>query len=155
MNTFSKYFGLLSLASAGLLSASFVMAPATAHAEVDLSGTYNIATLTPLQRPKQFGDKATITPKEAKEIAEYWASNLAKDQEKSDPDRDAPPEGGVEIYVPEFEGAAGGVGGYNAFYVDIGESNFKGFHVWSRTSRSCNVRINCYCSIQPQHLHTT
>ena len=27
--------------------------------------------------------------------------------------------------MPEFEGAAGGVGGYNAFYVDIGESNFK------------------------------
>ena len=26
--------------------------------------------------------------------------------------------------MPEFEGAAGGVGGYNAFYVDIGESNF-------------------------------
>lgn len=90
----------------------------------DLSGTYNIATLTPLQRPERFGDKATITEEEAQEIAKYWEENLAKDAEKSDPDREAPPEGGVEIYIPEFSGAAGGVGGYNAFYVDIGESNF-------------------------------
>ena len=45
----------------------------------DLSGTYNIATLTPLQRPKRFEGKPTITTEEAKEIAEYWANNLAKD----------------------------------------------------------------------------
>jgi len=99
--------------------------PRTASGHPDLSGTYNIATLTPLQRPEQFGDKATITTEEANRIAEYWANNLAKDSEKSDPDRQAPPAGGVEIYVPEFSGAAGGVGGYNAFYVDIGESNFQ------------------------------
>jgi hypothetical protein len=101
----------------------------TAHSVVaktpDLSGTYNIATLTPLQRPAQYGDKKTITAEEAKKISEYWAGNLAKDSAPSDPDREAPPEGGTEIYIPEFEGAAGGVGGYNAFYVDIGESNFK------------------------------
>ena len=97
----------------------------TASGHPDLSGTYNVATLTPLQRPKRYGDKLTITPKEAREISEYWANNLAKDSAPSDPNRDAPPEGGAEIYVPEFSGAAGKVGGYNAFYVDIGESNFK------------------------------
>ena len=77
-----------------------------------------------LQRPKRFEGKATITEEEAKEIAEYWANNLAKDAAPSDPNRGAPEKGGTEIYVPEFAGAAGGVGGYNAFYVDIGESNF-------------------------------
>ena len=97
----------------------------TASGHPDLSGTYNVATLTPLQRPKRYGDKLTITPKEAREISVYWANNLAKDSAPSDPNRDAPPEGGAEIYVPEFSGAAGKVGGYNAFYVDIGESNFK------------------------------
>jgi len=95
---------------------------ATGHP--DLSGTYNVATLTPLQRPERFAGKPTITAEEAKAVAEYWASNLAKDEAPSDPNRTAPPEGGVEIYVPEFAGAAGGVGGYNAFYVDIGDSNF-------------------------------
>ncbi|RPG24048.1 MAG: hypothetical protein CBC52_009825, partial [Gammaproteobacteria bacterium TMED92] len=97
----------------------------TASGHPDLSGTYNVATLTPLQRPQRYGDKLTITPEEAKAISEYWANNLAKDSTPSDPNREAPPEGGAEIYVPEFSGAAGKVGGYNAFYVDIGESNFK------------------------------
>ncbi len=89
--------------------------PRTASGVPDLSGTYNVATLTPLQRPKELADKATLSEEEAKNIAEYWKTNLAKDAEKSDPNREAPPEGGVEIYVPEF----------SAFYVDIGESNFK------------------------------
>lgn len=108
-----------------LLTLGLTAAPVVAaDARPDLTGTYNIATLTPLQRPAKYGDKLAITAEEAKEIAEYWAGNLAKDAAPSDPDREAPPEGGTEIYVPEFEGAAGGVGGYNAFYVDIGESNF-------------------------------
>lgn len=70
--------------------------------------------MTPLQCPERLGDKATITAQEAEGIAKYWASNLAKDAQKSVPDRAAPPDGGVEFYIPEFEGAAGGVGGYNA-----------------------------------------
>jgi len=116
-----------------LLSAVLVVVAATmaltpertlAGERPDLSGTYNVATLTPLQRPDRFEGKATITAEEAKAISEYWANNLAKDNERSDPERGAPEKGGTEIYVPEFSGAAGGVGGYNAFYVDIGESNF-------------------------------
>ena len=91
----------------------------------DLSGTYDIATLTPLSRPAKYGDKLTLTEKEAEEIAAYWKENLDKDKEKSDPNREAPPVGGTEIYAPEFSGAAGGVGGYNSFFVDLGESNFK------------------------------
>ncbi len=111
-------------------AASFAMAlclPNGAAADdtrPDLTGTYNVATLTPLQRPKRFEGKPTISAEEARAIAEYWANNLAKDAAPSDPNRGAPEKGGTEIYVPEFAGAAGGVGGYNAFYVDIGESNF-------------------------------
>jgi hypothetical protein len=90
----------------------------------DLSGHYNVATLTPLQRPDRFEGRATLTPEEAKAIAEYWASNIAKDSEPSDPNRGAPEEGGTDFFIPEFAGAAGEVGGYNAFYVDLGESNF-------------------------------
>lgn len=114
----------LALALTATLVTSGSVLPALAAERPDLSGTYNIATLTPLQRPEQYGDKATITPEEAKAIADYWATNLAKDAEKSDPNREAPPEGGAEIYVPELSGAAGGTGGYNAFYVDNGESTF-------------------------------
>ncbi len=91
----------------------------------DLSGTYDIATLTPLSRPQKFGDKQFLTQEEADEIANYWETQLAKDYEPSDPNRPAPEVGGTETLAPEFAGAAGGTGGYNAFYVDIGESNFK------------------------------
>ncbi len=118
----SKILSVAILAGTGLLGAPLIAQ--AADERPNLSGTYNIATLTPLQRPKRFEGKPTITAEEAKEIAEYWANNLAKDAAPSDPNRGAPEKGGTEVYVPEFEGAAGGVGGYNAFYVDIGESNF-------------------------------
>ena len=121
----SKSAGIAILTTAAAIYLTSASTPAAAaDSTPDLSGTYNVATLTPLQRPKRFEGKATISAEEAKEISEYWANNLAKDAAPSDPNRGAPEKGGTEIYVPEFEGAAGGVGGYNAFYVDIGESNF-------------------------------
>jgi hypothetical protein len=90
----------------------------------DLSGTYDTATLTPLVRPAQFGDRLTLTEEEAAALAEHWRTNFEADHQPSDPNREAPPEGGVGIYAPEFTGAAGKVGGYNAFFVDIGDNAF-------------------------------
>ena len=91
----------------------------------DLSGTYDIATLTPMQRNPKYGDTLTLTADEAAAIEKYWAENLAQDYEPSDPNRKAPPKGGVEVYAKEFSGAAGGVGGYNAGFVDLGDSTFQ------------------------------
>jgi hypothetical protein len=113
----------LLVASVGAAAASDI--PRRPDGKPDLSGTYDVATLTPLSRPGRFADKPAFTEAEAKEFAAYWLGNLAKDAAPSDPNREAPPEGGTEIYVPEFSGAAGGVGGYNAFYVDIGTSAFQ------------------------------
>ena len=107
--------------------------PRTASGHPDLSGVYNVATLTPLQRPGHFEGKATLSDAEAEAIAERWRNYMAKDSAPSDPNRGAPPAGGTEFYIPEFEGAAGGVGGYNAFFVDIGNSSFKIDGAW-RTS---------------------
>ena len=107
--------------------------PRTASGRPDLSGVYNVATLTPLQRPKQFEGQASLTDAEAEAIAERWRNYIAKDSAPSDPNRSAPPAGGTEFYIPEFEGAAGGVGGYNAFFVDVGNSSFKLDGAW-RTS---------------------
>ncbi len=83
----------------------------------DLSGTYDIATLTPAQRPERYGERLALTPEEAAAIAEHWATNFNKDHAPSDPNREAPPKGGTGIYAPEFTGAAGKVGGYNALPV--------------------------------------
>ena len=84
--------------------------PRTASGHPDLSGTYNVATLTPLQRPQEFGDNLYLTPAQAEKIAAEVAAEKAKDQARSDPNREAPPEGD-----DGSEGAAGNVGGYNAF----------------------------------------
>ena len=92
----------------------------------DLSGTYNAATLTPLQRPVALGDRAFLTLDEARELAEAEQALVAKANRKSTDDRDAPPEGGAAVFGFEEdpEGGnqfgAGNVGGYNWFWVDRG-----------------------------------
>ena len=116
---------LLLLPAAGFCAETAADIPRTADGKPDLSGTYDVATLTPLARPTHYGEKLNLTDEEAEAIAEYWRTNLGKDSAPSDPNREAPPEGGVNFYIPEFNGAAGRVGGYNAFYVDLGDSNFK------------------------------
>jgi len=83
----------------------------------DLSGTYNTATLTPLQRPRAFGDNLYLTQAEAEKLAAAEAALLTDGAKDSDPDRLAPPDGG-----DGSEGAAGNVGGYNTFWVDRGDS---------------------------------
>ncbi len=81
----------------------------------DLSGTYDIATLTPVQRPKAFGDNLFLTPEQAEELVATEAKLQADGAQASQVDRDAPPAGG-----DGSEGAAGNVGGYNTFWIDRG-----------------------------------
>ena len=111
--------------------------PRTADGRPDLSGTYDIATLTPLQRPETFGDKLTLTGEEAEAIAKKEADMVAKAAEASDPNRDAPEVGGAgfagELDVPELDFAAGEVGGYNWFWIDRGSGGIKINGKW-RTS---------------------
>ena len=88
--------------------------------EPDLTGTYDIATLTPLQRPAAFGENKFLSPQEAEAIRQSDAERKEKDNEASDPNREAPPIGG-----DGSPGAAGNVGGYNAFWIDNGNSTFQ------------------------------
>ena len=83
----------------------------------DLSGTYDTATLTPLQRPRIYGNNLTLTREQAEKIAAEDAARKAEAQKGSDPNRTAPPEGG-----DGSAGAAGNVGGYNTFWIDNGDS---------------------------------
>ena len=86
----------LLLVAVGAFCASSAVAdvPRTDSGKPDLSGVYDIATLTPLQRPERYGDKRTVTPEEAAAIENYWKESLAKDLKPSDPNRSAPEEGG-------------------------------------------------------------
>jgi hypothetical protein len=103
--------------------------PRTPDGHPDLSGTYDLATLTPLVRPAQFGDKQFLTAEEATKLAEEERARMAKGQAQSDPDREAPPEGGAppvgldESFLESI--GAGSVGGYNNFWIDRGSSAFE------------------------------
>ena len=89
--------------------------PRTDSGRPDLSGTYDVATLTPLVRPEAFGDNLYLTREEADKIAETERLTIAEGSQDSDPTREAPPEGG-----DGSPGAAGNVGGYNSFWIDRG-----------------------------------
>lgn len=92
---------------------------ALASAKPDLSGTYDIATLTPLERPESFGDKLHVTHSEARSVAAESLAEVFKRAKlkPSDPDRGAPPVGGDT-------NPACNVGGYNNFWIDNGEDVF-------------------------------
>ena len=90
--------------------------PRTLSGNPDLTGTYDVATLTPLERPEEYGDKAYLSKVEADAIRHKRATDSAAANAASEPDRTAPPPGG-----DGSPGAAGNVGGYNAFWLDFGD----------------------------------
>ena len=86
----------------------------------DFSGTYDTATLTGVQRPQYFGSKLYITKEEAEQFrqrARQGLEDLTPGSDNNQANREAPPVGG-----DGSPGAAGNVGGYNAWWVDPGES---------------------------------
>jgi len=77
------------------------------HAVSNLSGTYDVGTLTPLERPAAFGDNLFLTEDDAAKLANRIKAMAAKDASASDPNRGAPEKGGQ-------------IGGYNFFWLDPG-----------------------------------
>lgn len=76
----------------------------------NLNGTYDVGTLTPLQRPEAYGDSLYLSPEQAEKMSAGWAGVLRADAQASDPDRGAPPE---KSRVTT---------GYNYFWLDPGTS---------------------------------
>ncbi len=76
--------------------------PQTPWGTPDLQGVWDFRTLTPLERPLEFGDKATLTAEEAKVLLDTILP----------PDRVDEPTG---VATQDVEG-------YNSFWLDAGES---------------------------------
>ena len=109
------------LAAPGFLASPLAQElPRTANGHPDLSGTYDTATLTPLQRPQRFGDQLLLTDEQAAALESQEFNRNASRNEASNPNREAPPVGG-----DGSPGAAGNVGGYNTFWIDRGHRHFK------------------------------
>ncbi len=88
--------------------------PRTPDGHPDLQGNWTNATITPVQRRE--GQGAVLTPEQVAEIEAGRQNRIDSAAQPSDPDREAPPVGG-----DGSTGAAGGVGGYNYFYIDAGD----------------------------------
>ena len=91
----------------------FVM-PRAADGHPDLQGMYDIATLTPVERPA--GQPLNLSKEQADRLEQQVATRRARGRQPSRTDRVAPPVGG-----DGSTGAAGGVGGYNGFWIDAGD----------------------------------
>jgi len=91
--------------------------PRTADGHPDLQGTYDVATMTQVERAPAFNGRLSIPVEEARRIEAAAAARTARANGQDSGNRSAPPIGG-----DGSTGAAGGVGGYNAFWIDSGDS---------------------------------
>ena len=89
--------------------------PRLADGQPDLQGTYDLATLTPLERPN--GMSAVLSREEVAKLEGAAAAIVALGARPSSGERAAPPKGG-----DGSRGAAGNVGGYNSFWLDPGST---------------------------------
>jgi hypothetical protein len=115
--------GLIAIVTAFLLSSSLLgqgrpttsaatpgaVIPRTADGHPDLQGTYDVATLTPIERPARANGRLTMTEKEADGIEGAESRRVTERALPSPVDRAAPP-----IGAP--------VGGYNNFWIDRGST---------------------------------
>src|SRR5207244_10552123 len=87
--------------------------PRAADGHPDSSGMYDLAMLTPLERPN--GLPAVLSDAEAAKLEKDVAEQERKARLPIRGDREAPPLGGDGSIGP-----AGNVGGYNTFWLDRG-----------------------------------
>jgi len=93
--------------------------PRTEHGHPDLQGKWSNATMTPITRPGGVGP--VLTSEQVAALEEGRQDFIEQDLTASDPNREAPPEGGTFTGNALFDGASGGTGGYNVFFVDAGD----------------------------------
>ncbi|MEZ5550048.1 MAG: hypothetical protein R3E82_04095 [Pseudomonadales bacterium] len=119
-------FRLLCVATAALILS--IPAQAAKKAHPDLTGTYDVSTLTPLVRPKEFGNNLELTREQAEAIVAENERRVKERDANRGPVTSAPPAGGAPPIGADDEfresSGAGNVGGYNNFWVDPGTDVF-------------------------------
>ncbi len=102
----------------------------TSAGKPDLSGTYNAATLTPLQRPAALADREFLTKEEVEQMKAAERALQEAGSRKVEGERTAPAKGGATVVGFEDRRleaealGAGNVGGYNVFWMDRGDDVF-------------------------------
>lgn len=93
--------------------------PRTPAGHPDLQGNWTNATTTPIQRRE--GQGPVYTWEEVARIEGFREGVRRAAGADSDPNRGAPPVGGIFTGDARSDAASGGTGGYNYFYIDPGE----------------------------------
>jgi hypothetical protein len=88
----------------------------------DFQGTYDVATMTPLERPAGLGNRLVLTNEEAAALEKYEQDRQVKNDAPLKGDREAPPVGGEKTAPKSFlevleRFGGGAVGGYNNFWL--------------------------------------
>src|SRR5581483_11470690 len=114
---------LIAVSSVAALGQTASSPPRTPDGHPDLQGTYDLATMTPLERFP--GDPPYLTKEKAEALQKAELARRAKDDLPLKTDRPAPPVGGDTSQPKSFfeilERAGGGsVGGYNLFWLNRG-----------------------------------
>jgi hypothetical protein len=112
-------------AQAGRAGAGTANAPRTPDGRPDFTGMYDVATMTPLERPAEFGNRLVLTPEEAAALEQYEEQRYEKDRAPVQGEKGAPPVGGDKSTPRSFlEGlfrlGGGAVGGYNLVWLNPG-----------------------------------
>ena len=113
------------LAAGSLAAQSKYVPPRAADGHPDLTGVYDAATMTPIERSAEYGGRLVLTPAEVASIERHQQERTAAGAEPSQADRTAPPVGGdrtaTNSYLEQVFRAGGGVvGGYNLFWISPG-----------------------------------
>src|SRR5438477_8395147 len=87
--------------------------PRLADGHPDLQGTYDLATLTPVERAA--GTPLVLSDEQARKLEQQNAARRQAQDAAINGNRSAPPVGGDGSVGP-----AGNVGGYNSFWIDAG-----------------------------------
>ena len=64
--------------------------PRTASGKPDFNGNYDISSLTPFQRPTEYGDRLYLSEDEVQTLRDREMGIRARGSDPSDPDRAAP-----------------------------------------------------------------
>ena len=99
--------------------------PRTADGHPDFTGMYDVSTMTPLQRPPEFGNRLTLTAEEANALEQYEETRYQKDRAPIQGEKPPPPVGGDKstprsFLETLFRAGGGAVGGYNLVWLNPG-----------------------------------
>ncbi len=106
---------LLAQAPATKPPAKPYVAPRTPDGHPDLQGVYDVATMTPVERPN--GVNLILTEKEAAALEQYEADRQVKNDAPLKGDREAPPVGGDTSPTKSYLEVLKRAGGYNNFWL--------------------------------------